>query len=400
MKKKRLRVALFVAQTPNWDILPSILKWIRHNGPWHLYLQTDSVGEEQRMLRLRKWGCDGILIIRSESPKVCRIAAKAGVPIVEIQPSFVKTDSGHFLRNQSFTRVDDCAVARMAAKHFFSRGFVNFAFVGNVKKMKWSENRKSVFTKEVRKAGYRCHIYPAPPKAATEDWALEEPLMCKWLKELPKPCAIFAANDIRGRQILDACLSEDIPVPESVAVLGVDNNPLICETSIPELSSIVLDNAMPQVLEHLQQRMLDKSVRPRCIPIEPVRIETRASTGYITHASDTIIARALSFIAKEASRGHVSVNDVVDAVRCSRRTLENRFRTSMKHSVLEEIRRHQINHIRELLLHTDLTISEIAARTGFMTRNRLEDRFKRTFGKTMGEYRRAHTPTEPTESPV
>lgn len=394
-KKKHLKVALFISQMPNWNILPDIMKWIRQNSPWQLYLQSDAFGEEQSMLRLTKWGCDGILIIRSESPNACRAAAKTGVPVVEIQPSFLKTNSGHFLTNQSFTRVDDAAIAEMAAQHFISQGYENFAFVGNVKKMQWSENRQRVFTKAIAKSSHHCHIYKEPSRQAREDWALEEPIMQKWLKSLPKPCAIFAANDLRARQVLDACLAEDILVPESVAVLGVDNDPFICETSIPPLSSIVLDNAIPQVLDHLNQRMLNKAVKPRCIPIEPVRIETRASTGYISRSGDTIVAQAQMFIAKQARNGQISVEDVVRAVNCSRRTLETRFKKIVKHTILTEIRRHQINYVRELLMHTDLSVNEISIRTGFMTLNRLENRFKKTFGKTMGEYRNSKMRTPP-----
>lgn len=394
-KKKRLKVALFISEMPNWNILPGIMKWIRRNNPWQLYLQTNALGEEQSMRRLKKWGCDGILIIRSESPKACRAAGKAGVPVVEIQPSFVKTSSGHFLKNQSFTRVDDPAIAAMAARHLIDNGFENFAFVGNAKKMQWSENRQNVFSRAIKKAGFSCNIYPSPKSRARDDWALEEGKMRQWLKGLPKPCAIFAANDIRAQQVLDACLSEDIPVPESIAVLGVDNNPFICETTIPPLSSIVLDNAMDQVLDHLNERMLNASTPPKCIPIEPVRVETRISTGHVQRTSDSIVTRALTFIANEAKTRHISVSDVVDAVQCSRRTLEVKFKKTIKHSILNEIRRHQIYHVRELLLNSELSISEIANRTSYMTLNCLADRFKKMFGKTMGEYRNSKMRTPP-----
>ena len=212
--------------------------------------------------------------------------------------------------------------------------------------------------------------------------------MRKWLATLPKPCAVFTANDTRGRQVLDACLAEGLPVPDAIAVLGVDDDPFVCETSIPPLSSIALDNGIKTVMDHLEERMTDPRVAPRTISIRPVHVRNRDSTGFVHHDKDAVIAKALDFISSETAIRKISVSDVVRHVNCSRRTLEMHFRKGLKRSILDEIRRRQLDRVRELLVGSSMSISEIADKTGFLSVNRLENRFFNVYGTTMRSYRR------------
>ena len=384
------RVALFLSQTPRWGILQGILDYVRAHGNWQLYSQSASPGEEQSLVDLRRWGCTGIVLVKSDDPAFCHVAAEANVPVVEIQPSFTRTSSGHFLRNQSYTWVENAEIAEMAADFFVGRHFQNFAFVGNVKRLAWSVERGRAFRTALRRRWLNCHIYKPPRSAADRrDWAKEEQHMRAWLAKLPKPCAIFAANDERGRQVLDACLAEGIDVPGAVAVLGVDNDPFVCETAIPPLSSIALDNNITEVFDHLARRMADPSTAPRRISINPARVVTRDSTGFVHHDKDAVIAKSLAYIARETAAGKIlSVKDVVRHSKCSRRTLETHFRLGLKRSILDEIRRCQLDQVRELLTSTSLGVSEIAAKTGFLSVNRLEQRFAQVYGTTMRGYRR------------
>lgn len=384
------KVALIITQTPRWDILPDILSYVRAHGSWQLYSQYTCSDEEPNIIDLKRWGCTGAIVIKSDKPSMSRLAAAAEVPVVEIQPSFVRTSKGHFLQNQSYTWVENEEIAKMAADFFLGRHFQNFAFVGNVKRMSWSVERGRAFQKTLKERGYRCTKYERPAELSVRrDWAQEIAHMRRWLLSLPKPCAVFAANDARGRQVLDACLAEGIPVPDAVAVLGVDDDPFICETSIPPLSSIALNNAIPTVLDHLQDRMTAPDVPPRRISIHPDHVTNRDSTGFVHHDKDAVIAKSLAFIAQESAVRRISVSDVVNHVGCSRRTLEMHFKHGLKRSILSEIHRRQLDRVRELLVNTSLAINEIAVMTGFLSVNRLEDRFAKTYGMTMSGYRRS-----------
>lgn len=384
------KVALVISHTPRWDILPDILSYVRAHGSWQLYSQYTGSDEEPNIVDLRHWGCTGAIVIKSDSPALSRAIAAANLPVVEIQPSFVKTTTGHFLPDQSYTWVENEEIAEMAADFFVGRHFLNFAFVGNVKRLSWSVEREKAFRNALRRHGHSCAVYEPPRKMSVRrDWAREIAFMRQWLAALPKPCAVFAANDIRGRQVLDACLAEGLSVPDAIAVLGVDDDPFVCETSIPPLSSITLDNGITTLLDHLEERMTDPRVPPRKLSIRPLHVRNRDSTGFVHHDKDAVIAKALDYIARETAVRKIGVGDVVRHVKCSRRTLEMHFRLGLKRTILEEIRRRQLDRVRELLVGTSKSISEIATETGFLSVNRLENRFIRAFGTTMRGYRRS-----------
>ena len=158
--------------------------------------------------------------------------------------------------------------------------------------------------------------------------------------------------------------------------------------------TLALDNGIKTVMDHLEERMSDPRVPPRKISIHPLHVRNRDSTGFVHHDKDAVIAKALAFIARETAVRKIGVNDVVRHVKCSRRTLEMHFRKGLKRSILDEIRRRQLDRVRELLVGTSMSVGEIAGKTGFLSVNRLENRFASVYGTTMRSYRRKkHSPT-------
>ncbi len=212
--------------------------------------------------------------------------------------------------------------------------------------------------------------------------------MCRWLKKLPKPTAVFAANDSRGRQVLNACLSADIAVPYEVAVLGVNNDVLICETSLPPLSSIAVDmeQAGYKAAEMLDKLMHNGKLDEPHVRYEPDNIIHRASSQCL-QVNDRLVIRALEFI-RINSGLNIRVIDVAEHVNISERWLEKLFAQELDRSVVKEIHRVRAQTIYNLVTKTKLPFGKIAERCGFTSSNHLSVLFKKNFGETMSSARR------------
>ena len=213
--------------------------------------------------------------------------------------------------------------------------------------------------------------------------------MIRFLRELPKQTALFAAMDGRARLVLDACAEAGIGVPEEMAVLGVDDDPIICESSVPALSSIRMGafRRGQKAAEMLDALMRGQTVRQANVVMEPLSVVTRESTGYDA-MRDPAIARALRFIHSEAARRNIGVADVVQAAGCSRRYVEQHFRSQLSASVRDVILRTKLERVRSLLEESSLSIGEIAAQCGNMNESHLAVLFKKATGLSMSDYRK------------
>jgi LacI family transcriptional regulator len=192
--------------------------------------------------------------------------------------------------------------------------------------------------------------------------------------------------------VLDVCRELAIAVPEEIAVLGVDNDHLICELSEPSLSSIIPDTKRTgyEAAEQLDRMMAGETIASD-LPLitQPLGIQVRQSTDTLA-IEDVHIAAALSYIRRNALT-NIRVNDILDHVPLSRRALESRFSQIVGHTPHQEIARIRMERVKVLLRETDLPIGEIAIRTGFEYSEYLAAAFKRESGKTPSEFRSSAT---------
>ena len=195
--------------------------------------------------------------------------------------------------------------------------------------------------------------------------------------------------DVRGRQVLDVCLTANIDVPRDISVLGVDNDELICEATTPPLSSIKLDT---ERMGYESARLLDsllrrtgRAARRAARMFAPIRVVSRRSTDAV-QVKDELVSEALSFIWLNA-QSPIGVPDIVRHVGVSRRLLEIRFRQVMKHTLQNELQRTRLKRVRILLAETNLSISAIAEACGFSNESYLGKVFRRAFHTTMSRYR-------------
>ena len=368
------------------DALRGILQYIRLHGPWRLYRMEGRPGE-QKLLDLKKWGCTGI-ITGVCSEKAAGHIARAGVPVVVFEPSPEMSAPSHPLARYTSSCCDSFAVGQLAGRHFLERHYTHFAFVGEPHGLYWSKERENGFRSVLQAAGKSCLVYGNATVKERYDWSVEQPRMRAWLKELPKPIALFAAMDGRGRQVLDACMDAGISVPSEVAVLGVDDDDLICEATFPTMSSIQINSQQTgyMIAEHLDRLMRGARLRKRIISTQATRVVTRRSTD-ATVIPDKQIARALEFIWKEAGHQPICVPDVVRQIGSSRRFAEIHFKTVAGHTILEEIQRVRLERVCTLLSETNLPIGEITHQCGFERESYLGRLFKKRFDMSMSAYR-------------
>jgi LacI family transcriptional regulator len=349
------KVALLF-ETPNAyarGILLGIGEYILSHGPWRVYLATFGINDRPPAW-LASWDGQGI-IVRGENRRMAEAVAKLSLPAVDMTPS-------RLLPQAPWVKSDDAAVARLAAQHFFERGFRNFAFCGNPR-FNVSNRRREYFQIYVRDHGHSCHVFKSADETLNDD--LEIDAIGRWLKELPKPVAVFAFNDGRGQQVLDGCRRAGLAVPEEVAVLGVDNDEVLCALSPPPMSSVILNPRRGgwEAAALLMRLMNEEKIPPAEHFIPPVDVAIRQSTDILA-VDDPQMTRALRYIREHACEG-IGVKDVLRHCPMARRVMETRFRKLLGRTPRQEIVRVQINRVKELLVGTSLPVAEIAERAGF-----------------------------------
>jgi LacI family transcriptional regulator len=345
---------------------------------------------EQKLLRPAAWGCTGLIVDLSDRYHAERLL-EANVPTIITNPPDVILAPTHPLSRISRVECDNRPIGENAAKHFLERNFSNFAFVGQVQDASWSEERRIKFCECLEQSGFACAVYPRLSQSARRDFSIEQTQLSHWLRALPKPVAILAANDVRARQVLDSCLKAGVAVPQEAAVLGVDNDEMLCETTNPQMSSIQMST---EQAGFEAARVLDGMMRGRRrgVPHQKVitygfsHLVTRRSTETVQIA-DALVAHALEFIRINAGIT-VTVDDLVRHLHASRRSLETRFKAVMGRTVYSEIMRVRLERVQTLLRETPMSIEAIADTCGFASASHLGTVFRSHFDKTLSAFRR------------
>jgi LacI family transcriptional regulator len=359
-------------------LLEGIVSYVQRHGPWSLYLPEMRRGELPPGW-LPRWRGDGV-IARVENREIARALRRTRLPAVDVS-------AARQLPDAPWVETDDAAIARTAAEHLARRGFRQFAYCGDPR-FNWSRWREEHFAGAVAAAGGSLAIFQSPASpAAAQSWSAERERLVAWIRSLPKPVGILACYDIQGQRLLDACREADVAVPEEVAVLGVDDDRLLCNLCSPPLSSVV-PNA-PRT-GYTAAELLDRLMRGEPVPdrehlIPPTGVAERQSTDVLA-IDDPHVAAAVRFIREHACDG-IDAGDVLRQAAVSRRMLESRFRKAVGRTPHGEILRVRMERVKQLLAETDLTLEVIADRTGFRHVEYLSVAFKRETGEPPGRFR-------------
>jgi LacI family transcriptional regulator len=375
-------VLLFVETSREFGrgLLHGIARYARLHGPWRVHRWTgalDSSLPEWKSLKI-----DGAIV---RDVKAVGGLAHAGVPIIYAQHS--KESYAPFPAIITESESIGC----MAAEHFLDRGFQNFAWCG-FDDFVWSRKRAEHLQQRLRRAGFDVDLYERPPERRRRGLRNEQNLIAEWLLALPKPVAVMCCNDDRALQVIEACKQINCAVPDHVAILGVDNDVLVCDLADPPISSIALntEGAGYEAARLLDRLMSGGEMAGQILPVHPTHIVTRMSTDILAVA-DANVTAALRFIRRSANRP-LQVDNVVEATNVSRRVLEKRFKAVLRRSVHQEIRRVRVHNIIQLLVGTDMSIADIARHGGFDGVAHIARYFREETGVSLREYRKRHAP--------
>jgi LacI family transcriptional regulator len=280
-------------------------------------------------------------------------------------------------------RADEAMSGRLGAEYLTERGFKRFAFYGSSTGA-GSALREEGFCSTIRRAGFDCLTHH---REMTANWGRLLASATRWVASLPRPLAVMASNDSLGHQVLGACESLGIRVPEEIAVLGCGDDPSICMLANPPLSSIAEDSFR---LGHQVAVLLDHLMsggKPPTAPvlIPPLHVVTRQSTDAWA-VGDPEIAKTLRFIHEHAC-DPIGVKDIVAAVAISRRRLERSFRQSIGRTPHEQIRRVQLEHAKRLLAETRKPVYQVARDVGLGSVSGISRVFRKEMGISPIQYR-------------
>lgn len=373
-RARRRQVALLIETSNAYarGLLQGIVHYIREHDAWAFDLMEQGRGDDPPAW-LASWVGDGI-IARIETARIAQAVVRAGLPAVDVS-------AARLVPALPWVETDDAQIARLAAEHLLERGFKHFAFCGDAR-FNWSRWREEHFVARIAAAGFEVAVHTPEGELAAQGADLRG-----WLEALPKPVGIMACYDIRGQQVLDACRSSGLAVPGDVAVIGVDNDELLCDLASPPLSSVVPNTrrAGYEAAALLDRLMGGKRVPATPHLIAPLGVAARQSTDVLA-IDDRDIARAVQFIREHACEG-IGVGDILRAVPLSRRVLEQRFQKLLGRTPREEILEVRLARVKRLLVETELPLYLIAERTGFEHVEYLSVVFKRETRRTPSQWR-------------
>jgi LacI family transcriptional regulator len=364
-------------------MLEGIIKYNRANGPWSIYFEPHGLHDPPPPW-LSAWRGDGILLARIDDERMIQAVRATHLPVVDLRNRWPHLGF-------PVITVDNRLIAKLGAEHLLSRSFRQFGWFGLPPgEHVHMDERGDWFVKQINEAGFPCDVFPANPQQRHLSWEQQQEEIVRWVQRLPKPAGVMCGNDDRGQQLLNACLLNGIHVPEEVAVLGVNNDPFLCNLSTPPLSSIdVNPRQIGWEAAALLDRMMDGQKPPKDpIEVEPGPVFTRQSSDILA-IEDRDIAWVTRFIREKACEG-IGVEDVLKAYPVARSTLQRKMKQFLGRTLIEEILRVRIERARILLAETSDALDVIAHKAGFSSGKYFGDVFYRATGVRPTTYREHH----------
>ena len=375
--RKKVFIALRMAGIAGQEKLSGIFRFLGDNHDWDIRLIRTagefSVAAVKDALRSKY---DGFIVSIPGTEETAAVLATTDIPTIVMDIYSRRLAARK--RNIVFIRNSSEEIGRTAANHLLAIGTCrSYAFVHNPSVMQWSIDRCRAFRKTLRDNGFWCH------ELRTSDG----------LQKLERPVGIFAANDDRGYDVIEFCHAHRMRVPEDAAVLGINNDTLICENCHPRLSSIQPDFEQEG---YLAAETLTKMMRPRAasshIPhpsslFVGIRSVIRRDSTAELSTSGKLVQKAVAYIRRHALEG-IGVSDVVTHLKVSRRLADLRFRELQHTSIGGEITRIRLAEVQRLLRATREPIDSIAAKCGYANPNYLKNLFRKRFSMSMREFRK------------
>ena len=365
-------VLLRSSSITNRQLIKGMLEYTRIEEPWLLTIEMchcDEPGE----IDLDAIHCAGIVTDRPNT-LILGYARRHRIPVItvlqdgQISPEVIAN-----------VTCDDASVANLAATHLVNAGFKNFAYVVNRSCAKWSKDRLEAFRDALAEKGFSVDAFES---GATEG-------LTDFLEKLPKPCGLLVANDKRAVNVLRVASEAGIAIPDEIAVVSVDNDGILCETTRPTLSSIPWDT---EKTGYETARILNESIskQRRKIQFQTIKyhgttVVTRRSSAHVRSA-DALVRKCLDLMELNFA-SDISVNTLAKHLSVSRRTLERRFLAGTGESVAATLLGIRMAKAENIIRTTTKPLGEIAALCGFCDASHLVKTFKRRIGVTPSSLR-------------
>lgn len=348
---------------------------------WDLFLEEDF---RCRTLGIQHWRGDGI-IADFDDPTVEEALAHLSIPVVAIGGSYA--DDSRYPANIPYVATDNAKLVRLAYDHLIEQGLQRFAFYGLPPSPgnRWAQEREDAFLRMIADDGLEGMVYRGSPTSAG-GWGRSQEDMVAWVRSLPKPIGVIAVTDARARQLLQACVVADVPIPEQIAVVGIDNDPMAQLLSRIPLSSVIqgaeeMGRMAAQVLHQMLHGGDCSSTR---VLVPPVGLSVQASSQHEPLRSPYVM-RAKHYIRQYACLG-IKTEQVADYVGISRTLLEEHFKRELKQTVHQAILEHKLEMARTMLEGNAVPLAEVAVRCGFTSLQYMYAVFRREFNCTPRQF--------------
>ncbi len=374
------KVMLLVETTRSYGrrLLEGIGRYVAMHGPWSIDFEERSLTDPLPRA-LEHWSGDGIISRTVRQADINRLLATR-LPVIELN-----ADPALGLPRVFANRI---RIAELAVEHFLDRGLRHLGFFA-LERAGWVQRRREAFLTIAQRHGLPCAVFE-PKRDGTRPHRGDEQSIARWAQALPKPCGVYCPFDGFALRLMTICRNMNVAIPEQIAVLGSDNDTVICSMTQPPLSSVSLgaERVGYEAAALLDRMMAGEKPPAEGVCVEPEGIVTRQSTDILA-LDDADLARAVRTIREQACRG-LRVDDVAEAVAISRRALEQRFRRALGRTPKEEITRVRLERAQQLLRQTAMTIQRIAVTSGFRSVDYFDRAFRRQTGLTPRAYRQAH----------
>lgn len=386
-RTKRIVVAFRLAGEPGRRKLGGFLRYIaEHELDWDLqFIRIREEFSSEFVSALADRDIDGIIYSMPSAKDGAAELSKLDIPTIALDIYDEQILHGRKTNLVYITGSAD-ETGEDAARHFLSQGiYRSYGFVGDLQGHTWSKLRGEAFIESIRAAGFSVARYRVRGKG------YDLPHLADWIRGLPKPAAIFAAFDDRAIQVLEACHETKVAIPGDVAVLGVDNDEMLCANTTPPLTSIQPDHDRMGYLaaERLAEMLDGKRIKkPDHLLVGTKTIVIRESTSPVSNAG-RLVQRALAYIRANATKA-IKPRDVAAYLKVSRSLADLRFRELQHESIGDAIRHYRLEEVRRRLIGTNDTIENIANDCHFAKLCRLSEAFAADYGCSMGQYRETH----------
>lgn len=375
-KKRNVIVVLWLAGSAGRKQLTGILRYVNEGHPWSVRLITEPKDFTDEIVRkATEDKVDGFLVHTDAISADALAVSNVPTVLMDFPTPALR------LRTRSIAVIldSDEAIGRTGAEYFLNLGnFASYAFVPDEFNRGWSRLRERGFKAALGKRNQECETY-SEKKGPLSDW----------LAKLPKPVAVMTAYDLLAQKTIEACKQTNLDVPTQVAVLGVDNDEIICDYSTPSLSSVRIDHEAlgyeaARTLDRLMSRKSNTGMKKIFMPADKViERESTAPTTPFVH----LVQKALAYIEKHACDG-IGVPDVVRFLGVSRRLADRRFGEVTGSSLHCAIEDRRLEQVKKRLRTTKLSIKKISHLCGYANEQRLKYVFKAHVGCSMSEWRR------------